>query len=101
MKGNFRTGVLLCIILSTLLLGHAASQEGQFDQLSLASLKLRILRNDRDIGHATGFVVLKNNKNYLVTNRHVVLACAQDRDPADIGGWLCANRISIFHNRKG
>jgi len=101
MKGNFRTEVLLCIILSTLLRGHAASQEGQFDQLSLASLKLRILRNDRDIGSATGFVVLKNNKNYLVTNRHVVLACALDRDPADIGGWLCANRISIFHNRTG
>src|SRR5580658_1176334 len=45
--------------------------------------------------------MLKNGRDYLVTNRHVVLACAPDRNPSNIGGWLCANKISIFHNRRG
>jgi hypothetical protein len=36
---------------------------------------------------------------YLVTNRHVVLACTQDQSPADVGGWICANKLAIYHNR--
>jgi len=51
-----------------------------------------------EIGGATGFVMEKNNKRYLVTNRHVVLACAQDRIPRTL--WLdCANKLGILHNR--
>jgi hypothetical protein len=86
----------------TLFCGHAASQEvGQLDQISRGSVKLKILRNEAEIGSATGFLMLKNGKHYLITNRHVVLACSLDRDPTDIGGWLCANKVSIFHNRHG
>ncbi len=41
----------------------------------------------------------KNNKRYLVTNRHVVLACAQDKNSTNVGGWICANKLGILHNR--
>jgi hypothetical protein len=98
---NLRTKILL-FLFCTLFLAHAASQEdSQLNQISRGSVKLKILRNGTEIGSATGFLMLKNGKDYLVTNRHVVLACSMDRDPANIGGWLCANKISIFHNRFG
>jgi hypothetical protein len=69
------------------------------DPSSVISLQLKILHNDAGIGTATGFVVEKNNKRYLVTNRHVVLACAQDQNPTNVGGWICANKIAILHNK--
>jgi hypothetical protein len=69
------------------------------DQVSLTSLQLRILHNDVEIGSATGFVVAKNENRYLVTNRHVVLACALDQNPSNVGAWICANKLKIFHNR--
>jgi hypothetical protein len=69
------------------------------DQSSLTSLQLKIFHNDVEIGGATGFVIEKNNKRYLITNRHVVLACAQDKNPNNVGGWICANKLGIFHNR--
>jgi len=68
-------------------------------QSSVTSLKLIIRHNDEEIGTATGFVLEKNNNHYLVTNRHVVLACAQDQSPTNVGGWICANKIAILHNR--
>ena len=52
-----------------------------------------------EIGGAIGFVMEKNNKRYLVTNRHVVLACAQDKNSTNVGGWICANKLGILHNR--
>lgn len=70
------------------------------DQLSRTSLKLTIRRGDVEIGSATGFVLKKNQKYYLITNRHVVLSCAEDtKNPNDVGGWLCADNIQILHNR--
>ncbi len=71
----------------------------KIDPHSVISLSLKILRDASELGSATGFVLRKNDKNYLVTNRHVVLACNQDQDPADVGGWICANKLSIFHNQ--
>jgi len=49
---------------------------------------------------ATGFVLKKNQHYYLITNRHVVLHCAEDKDPNDAGGWLCADNLQILHNRE-
>lgn len=69
------------------------------DISSVTSLQLKIFHDDVEIGGATGFVVEKNNKYYLVTNRHVVLACAQDKNPSNVGGWICANKLGIFHNK--
>ena len=79
---------------------QAPNQEQiRIDPSSVTSLQLKIFHNDVEIGKATGFVVVKNDKRYLVTNRHVVLACTQDANPSNIGGWICANRLAIFHNR--
>jgi Trypsin-like peptidase domain len=75
------------------------SKETKIDQSSVTSLQLKIFHNDVEIGGATGFVLEKNDKRYLVTNRHVVLACAQDQNPTNIGGWICANKLAIYHNR--
>src|SRR6266576_6126916 len=69
------------------------------DISSVTSLQLKIFHNEVEIGGATGFVMEKNNKRYLVTNRHVILACAQDKNPTNVGGWICANKLGIFHNK--
>jgi hypothetical protein len=69
------------------------------DQSSVTSLQLKIRHNDVEIASATGFVVERNNKPYLITNRHVVLACALDQNPTNVGGWICANKIAILHNK--
>jgi len=96
-----RIRLSFCVVILVLLLSHIFSwcQNNQIDQVSLTSLKISILRNDVEIGTATGFVMKKNNKYYLLTNRHVVLACGQDRNPGDIGGWICANKLAILHNK--
>lgn len=100
------TKVLGCFPVVVLLLGGALglcqkNQKIAISPLSLTSLHLKILHNETEIGQATGFVVEKNEKPYLITNRHVVLLCAQDKDPSDVGGWVCANRIDIYQNRLG
>jgi Trypsin-like peptidase domain len=71
----------------------------QIDAISLTSLELKVLHDGVEIGTATGFVMAKGTKYYLVTNRHVVLHCALDGNPANTGGWICANKLAIFHNR--
>jgi len=71
------------------------------DPLSVTSLQLKIRHNDVEIGTATGFVLQKNGNYYLLTNRHVVLACAEDQSPTNVGGWICANKLNILHNRSG
>jgi Trypsin-like peptidase domain len=69
------------------------------DESSATSLQLKILHNREETGTATGFVVEKSHRHYLVTNRHVVLACALDQSPVNVGGWICANKVAIYHNR--
>ncbi len=103
-----RTLVPLLFVVAAALSVTAQSQPPQkvpvpkeitIDPSSVMSLQLKIFHNDTEIGGATGFVLEKNDKHYLVTNRHVVLACAQDQNPTNIGGWICANKLAIFHNR--
>ena len=79
----------------------ARGQDIQIDPLSPSSLLLQIKHNDTVISSATGFVVQKGDKYYLITNRHVVLQCAEDRDPSDVGGWICADKLAILHNKVG
>ena len=52
-------------------------QPKRIDPLSVRPLLLIQLKGSEPIGTATGFVVEKNGKNYLITNRHVVTG----RDP--------------------
>jgi hypothetical protein len=98
-------GIMRCfvILLSVFLFGISLSSPGQTagerDQLSGTSLRLTIRHDEVDLGVATGFVLQKNQHYYLITNRHVVLGCAEDKDPNDAGGWLCANNLRILHNR--
>ena len=89
----------VCLAIPQSSLHQQASKDVVIDPLSVTSLKLVILHDDMEIGVATGFVVDKNNKHYLVTNRHVVLACSLDQNPMNIGGWVCANKLRILHNR--
>jgi len=77
----------------------ATGQNATIDPLSVTSLHLVILHGETEIGQATGFVVEKNQNYYLVTNRHVALQCSEDKDPNDVGGWICADKIRILHNK--
>jgi hypothetical protein len=80
----------------------AAAQTSQtIDRLSVTSLAVAVFHGDKSIGSATGFVLQKNQNYYLVTNRHVVLTCAEDTDPGNVGGWICADRVKILHNTAG
>ena len=87
-----------CLLVLNLSIAQCAWSQ-KIDPASVTSLKLTILRDNVEIGSATGFVMAKGSKHYLVTNRHVVLACALDGNSNNVGGWICANRISILHNR--
>lgn len=101
MMKPLRISLSVFILISAILAGGKVSWGQEVSPLSVTSLALKILRNDTEIGSATGFVLEKNNKYYLVTNRHVVLACGLDPNPENIGGWICANKLAIFHNRSG
>jgi len=86
---------LLCVLIS---MGPSSAQTPTIDQLSVTSLALAIFHGAVAIGSATGFVLQKNHNYYLVTNRHVALACVEDKDPNDVGGWICADKLKILHN---
>lgn len=93
-----RAGTRFACCLMLLLVAHSGwSQE--IDPVSVTSLNLKLLHNEAVIGAATGFVMAKGNKYYLITNRHVVLACRLDSERTNIGGWICANKLQILHNR--
>jgi len=87
----------LLLIVAGTLCAPALSQT--LDPLSVTSLRLSIRHDDTEIGVATGFVVEKANKRYLVTNRHVVLLCTLDANPGHADGWICANKLTISRHR--
>jgi Trypsin-like peptidase domain len=89
------TTPLLYLLVST---GLSLAQTTTIDQLSVTSLALAIFHGDIPIGSATGFVLQKNQNYYLITNRHVALACVEDKDPNDVGGWICTDKLKILHN---
>lgn len=97
------TRVVLAILISSPALAQvsAGQQTRSVDPLSFMSLMISIRHDDTEIGRATGFVVRKEAKNYLITNRHVVLLCSENKDFRNVGGWICAKQLSIFHNKLG
>jgi len=100
MNSNLRMRLSFYVVASVVLLGLPPCwSQDQIDQASLTSLKISILRNNVEIGTATGFVMDRHNKHYLLTNRHVMLACGHDRNPGNIGAWICANKLAILHNK--
>jgi Trypsin-like peptidase domain len=89
-------------ILSLLTPIAVAQQRVQhLDILSATSLRLEILHDDVSLGSATGFVLKKKDQYWLITNRHVVLGCSPDKNPSDVGGWVCANKLGILQNKEG
>jgi hypothetical protein len=93
---------MICIAIFLLAIAECLSSvlfAQQLDILSGTSLKLTIRHNDAEIGYGTGFVVQKDQRYYLITNRHIVLGCSEDKNPDNVGGWLCANNLVILHNR--
>ncbi len=101
MTTPLRASLSVFLLIFAIIAAGNLSWGQEVSPLSVTSLALKIFRNDTEIGSATGFVLEKNKKYYLVTNRHVVLACGQDPNPENIGGWICANKLAIFHNRSG
>jgi trypsin-like peptidase len=96
------TGQLLLWVCASAGVAAQTSQTSQtIDRLSVTSLAVAVFHGDKSIGSATGFVLQKNQNYFLVTNRHVVLHCAEDSDPKNVGGWICADRLKILQNTAG
>ena len=96
------TGHLLLWVCTTAVVAAQTSQTSQtIDRLSVTSLAVAVFHGDKSIGSATGFVLQKNQNYFLVTNRHVVLHCAEDSDPKNVGGWICADKLKILQNTAG
>jgi hypothetical protein len=71
------------------------------DPLSVQSLLVQIYSKGQSLGSATGFVVKKNDKAYLVTNWHVVSARRPDTGAAMDPQGRYPDEIQILHNVKG
>jgi len=95
--GKFVAQLLLCAWASL----AAAQNSETIDRLSVTSLAIAVVHGDTSIGSATGFVLRKNQNYYLITNRHVVLNCAEDTSPNNVGGWICADKLKILQNTAG
>jgi hypothetical protein len=96
--GKFAAQMLLCACMSVF---TVAQNSQSIDRLSVTSLAVAVFHGDASIGSATAFVLQKNHNYYLVTSRHVVLMCAEDTNPNNVGGWICADRLKILHNTAG
>ena len=96
--GKFAAQLVLCACTA---LSAVAQNSQAIDRLSVTSLAVAVFHGDASIGRATGFVLKKDENYYLVTNRHVVLTCAEDTSTDDVGGWICADKLRILHNTAG
>lgn len=96
--GKFAAQLALCVC--TALCGFGQNSQS-IDRLSVTSLAVAVFHGESSIGSATGFVLQKNQNYYLVTTRHVVLTCAEDTSPTNVGGWICADKLKILHNTAG
>ncbi len=89
------------------------------DPLSLRSLYLVLSKGKKQLGTATGFVVEKNKKYYLITNWHVLSGRnprtnnphREDGDTPDrvhvihhaenLGTWVAKTRPEMLYDKKG
>lgn len=95
---RFAVQLMLCACSAVLALGQNSQT---IDRLSVTSLAVAVFHGEASIGSATGFVLQKNQNYYLVTTRHVVLTCAEDTSPTNVGGWMCADKLKVLHNTAG
>jgi hypothetical protein len=71
------------------------------DPMSVKSLLLQLFSHGQRLGSATGFIVQKNQKAYLVTNWHVVSGRRPDTNAAFDTQGRYPDEIQILHNVKG
>lgn len=70
------------------------------DPLSVRSLYLILAKGEKVLGTATGFVVEKNKKYYLITNWHVLSGRhPQTNQPIDPNGKI-PDRVHVVHHAK-
>ena len=72
----------------------------RIEEGSIRSLLLDVKFGEQSLGTATGFVVMANDKPFLITNRHVVTGRHQDTGlPIHTKGGI-PDRLTIQHNRR-
>lgn len=70
------------------------------DPLSTQSLYLVLTKGNKELGRATGFVVEKNKKRYLITNWHVLSGRdPRTNQPIDPNGET-PDRVYVVHHAK-
>lgn len=70
-------------------------------QQSCSSLVLEPRSDDTSLGTATGFVVRRGRRAFLVTNRHVLRGRRQDNDQPLHPSAALPNNLVIVHNQAG
>ncbi len=107
------------IIGSALANGQSTQKPVSIDPLSIRSLYLFLAKGNKVLGTATGFVVEKNKKRYLITNWHVLSGrhpqTNQSIDPngetpdrvhvvhhaKKLGTWVAKTKPEMLYDKKG
>ncbi|HTK19865.1 MAG TPA: serine protease [Mucilaginibacter sp.] len=79
---------------------HLAIAQKLVDPLSSTSLKIELYNNQAHLGSATGFIIEKNNKYYLVTNLHVFTGTDYYSHAIMDSLHRIPTTIGIWHNTK-
>jgi hypothetical protein len=77
------------------------NQHLRIEPLSVAALFTELCFNNLAIAEATSFVVLRNNKHYLLTNRHNVTGREQNGVLLYKKRAATPNRMKVHHNLQG
>ncbi|MEW6307150.1 MAG: trypsin-like peptidase domain-containing protein [Verrucomicrobiota bacterium] len=72
----------------------------QIDSLSLPSLPLTAFVNGLPLGSATGFVVTKSGKSFLITNWHVVSGRHPDTNQPSSSTGGIPDELQVMHHLK-
>ncbi|MDB5002863.1 MAG: hypothetical protein JWQ34_1088 [Mucilaginibacter sp.] len=78
----------------------SVAQSNTVDSLSFQNLSLELLNNYANIGSATGFIIEKNNVDYLITNLHVVTGLDYFSHAIIDPQQQIPNNIAIWHNAQ-
>jgi hypothetical protein len=100
MRFRLMSSIVFFCVFAGEVLPQANAPQTRLDYLSVRSLLLELTSNNVCLGTATGFVVEKNSKYYLVTNWHVITGRRPDTGvPMDPQGRT-PDQVKILHNTK-
>jgi hypothetical protein len=95
---------IICAVLTIVSIAVAPAETAErrrfVDPLSATSLYLTSKTNDAHLGTATGFIVARREKYYLITNRHVVSGGNSERDQVTQPEGTVPNQLMIWHHGK-